>query len=63
MSDRRKNLQLNQQNIEPMPEGNGWPKPLTDPSDQLRIAPTEGKSGSSESRDVASMKRSNVGPE
>lgn len=49
MSDLRKNLQVKQQNIEQLPENNGWPtdEPLSDPSSPLGRKVTVGRNGES----------------
>lgn len=49
MSDIRKNLQVNQPNMENLPENNGWPTddPLTDPSSPLQRKVTVGRNGDS----------------
>lgn len=49
--DLRKNLQVKQPNMEYPPEGNGWPEPLTSPSNPLRIGVTNGKNGESTMND------------
>lgn len=43
--DTRRNLMTNQPYTTNMPEGNGWPEPLVDDSDQLRIQVLDGKNG------------------
>ena len=41
----RDNLQVKQPHIAYEPEGNGWPEPLTDPSDPIRQKVTVGNNG------------------
>lgn len=48
----RKSLQMNQPGVEPMPEGSGWPEPLTDPSDPIKFGMTDGKSPSTKTKKV-----------
>ena len=45
MVDIRKNGQVVQPNVEQMPDDNGWPEPLTDPSTPYKIGVTNGKNG------------------
>jgi len=47
-------LQVNQPNIEQLPQGNGWPTPLVDPSGTLKMAVTNGQSGSQKNIDPIS---------
>lgn len=51
MSDLRKNGQVVQPNVEYMPDDNGWPKPLTDPSDPYKVKVTNGKNGEQKDMD------------
>lgn len=55
-NEHRKSLNAKQPGIEYGPEGNGWPEPLTDPSDPIRYEKTEGKSGKVESKRVEDCK-------
>lgn len=57
MQDKRQNLQGKQPGIEYWPEGNGWPKPLTDPSDKLKVGVTNGKEGKTEQSQVSSFSK------
>jgi hypothetical protein len=41
------NLQVAQPNVEQLPEGNGWPTPLTDESSPLKQSITNGRNGES----------------
>lgn len=45
LRDLRKNGQVVQPDVENMPDDNGWPKPLTDPSTPYKIGVTNGKNG------------------
>jgi hypothetical protein len=47
----RKNGQVVQPNVEFVPDNNGWPEPLTDPSTPYRISVTNGKNGESKMDD------------
>jgi hypothetical protein len=51
----RKNGQCVQPGIEYEPEGNGWPKPLADPSTPLKYSYINGKSGKVESKSVTDV--------
>jgi len=54
--DVRRNLQVSQPGIEgdEVTDGNGWPKPLTDPSSRLKMAVTTGSNGSQRNFDPTS---------
>jgi len=51
----RKNLQAVQPHIQYEPEGNGWPEPLVDQSDEIKHTYTVGKSGSVKSKPVTNV--------
>lgn len=52
----RKNLQVHQPGIEgdDVNDGNGWPSPLSDPSNPLKMAVTNGSSGEQRNFDPTS---------
>lgn len=56
MPDLRKNLQVRQPGIQgdDVNDSNGWPTPLSDPSSPLRMAVTNGQSGSQSNFDPTS---------
>lgn len=45
--DLKRNLQVNQPNVTELPEGNGWPEPLGENSNPLRMKVTNGRNGES----------------
>lgn len=45
MPNLKPNLQVRQPNVVDPPEGNGWPTPLTDESNPIRQAVTNGSNG------------------
>ena len=52
------NLSVKQKFIQDyQPANDGWPEPLTDPSDRLTIGVTDGKSGSSSTKNVTSYSK------
>jgi hypothetical protein len=51
MPDLKRNLQVKQPYVTDMPEGNGWPEPLTDESSPLRMTVNNGKNGESSMND------------
>ena len=59
MPDNRKNLQVRQPGIEgyDVADKNGWPTPLTDPSNPLKMAVTNGSSGEQKNFDPVSTSR------
>jgi hypothetical protein len=65
MADRklRPNLQVSQPGIEgdAVNDGNGWPTPLTDPSNPLRMGVTNGSNGSQSNKDLISTSQQDSG--
>lgn len=52
MNDIRKNGQVNQPNVTNVPDNNGWPEPLTDPSNPYARKVTVGRNGESMAGDI-----------
>lgn len=61
MSDLKRNMQVQQPNIAELPEGNGWPDPLTDSGPQLRQQINDGKNGESIMNDGANTSQAKTG--
>ena len=61
MPDTRPNLQAKQDGIvgDDVNDKNGWPTPLTDPSNPLRFAVTHGSSGEQRNFDPVATSRQN----
>lgn len=57
----RKNGQVVQPNVEQMPEGNGWPDPLTDESDPVGMKMSVGKNGESIMNDGINTSQAKTG--
>ena len=53
MPDNRETLQVNQPNVVNPPENN-WPDPLSDDSNKLKMAVTNGSNGSQSNKDITS---------
>lgn len=63
MPDNRRNLQVNQPGIQGNKEvdQNGWPTPLTDPSNPVKMAVTSGSNGEQKNFDPVSTSKQAVG--
>lgn len=61
MPDLRRNLQVNQPGIvgNEVNDKNGWPTPLTDPSNPLKMAVTNGSNGEQRNFDPTSTSQQN----
>lgn len=62
MPDNRRNLQVNQPGIEgnDVNDKNGWPTPLTDPSNPVKMAVTSGSNGEQKNFDPTSTSKPSV---
>lgn len=60
MPDNRETLQVNQPNIINVPETN-WPDPLSDPSNKLKVAVTNGSNGSQKNFDPVTTSQQDLG--
>lgn len=59
--DTRRNLQAKQPYVTDMPEGNGWPEPLVDNSDQIKTVVMDGKMGESRMNDGINTSQAKTG--
>jgi hypothetical protein len=57
----RRNGQVVQPNVEQMPEGNGWPTPLTDESNPVQMKVQDGKNGESIMNDGINTSQTKTG--